>query len=76
MTTPPKSRERLRSACENYRLDGHLQLTLSMGLAAFPEDGITPNALFSVADYAMYRIKEQGGDGLCYEVPVDALPAH
>lgn len=71
-----KVAQRLRERVEKYRLDGHLQLTLSMGLAAFPEDGITPNALFSVADYAMYRIKEQGGDGLCYEVPVDALPAH
>lgn len=63
--------QRLRKHVDQYRLDGHLQLTLSMGLAAFPEDGITPNALFSVADYAMYRVKEQGGDGLCCEGPVD-----
>lgn len=69
-----KVAERLRDRVEKYRLDGHLQITLSMGLAAFPEDGITPNALFSVADYAMYRIKEQGGDGLCCEVPSDAVP--
>src|SRR5690606_41042427 len=43
---------RLMDRVRKFRVDGHLQLTLSMGLAAFPEDGITPNALFSVADYA------------------------
>lgn len=64
--------QRLRERLEQYRLDGHLQLTLSMGLAAFPEDGVTPNALFSVADYAMYRIKERGGDGLYYELSTGA----
>lgn len=63
---------RLMDRVRKFRVDGHLQLTLSMGLAAFPEDGITPNALFSVADYAMYRIKEQGGNGLGLEAPSDA----
>lgn len=63
-----KVAQRLREQLEQYRLDGHIQLTLSMGLASFPEDGVTPHALFSVADYAMYRIKERGGDGLYYEL--------
>lgn len=58
---------RLRDAIANMRLDGHIQLTVSIGLSAYPEDGMTPNALFAVADYAMYRIKEKGGDGIAYE---------
>lgn len=69
-----KVAQRLRDRVEQYRLDGHVQLTLSIGLAAFPEDGITPNGLFAVADYAMYRIKERGGDGICSDTP--ANPTH
>lgn len=63
--------ERLGNAIDNYRLDGHVRLTVSIGLAAFPEDGLTPNALFAVADYAMYRIKDLGGDGISTETPAD-----
>lgn len=63
--------ERLSKAIENYRLDGHLQLTVSIGLSAFPEDGLTPNGLFAVADYAMYRIKDLGGDGISTETPAN-----
>jgi len=67
-----KVAQRLRERLEQYRLDGHIRLTLSIGLAAFPEDGVTPNALFSVADYAMYRVKERGGNGLYYLEPASA----
>lgn len=61
--------ERIRNTIHNYRLDGHIRLTVSIGLSAFPEDGLTPNALFAVADYAMYRIKDLGGDGISSETP-------
>lgn len=61
--------ERIRNTIQNYRLDGHIRLTVSMGLAAFPDDGLTPNALFAVADYAMYRVKDVGGDGISSHTP-------
>lgn len=63
---------RVARKIDNYRLDGQHKLTVSIGLAAFPEDGYTPNALFAVADYAMYRIKDEGGDGISTETPTDS----
>ncbi len=37
-----------------------LQITCSMGLASYPQDGIDSNALLMHADAAMYRAKELG----------------
>jgi diguanylate cyclase (GGDEF)-like protein len=46
--------------CEPCDIDG-LQLTVnaSVGLAIFPEDGLTAQALLARADSAMYGVKEQ-----------------
>lgn len=60
---------RVHKAIAKYRLDGHHKMTVSIGLAAFPDDGLTPNALFAVADYAMYHIKDRGGDGISTATP-------
>ena len=38
-------------------------LTLSAGIARYPEDGTTPEALMSSADVAMYAAKRGGRDG-------------
>ncbi|HLT58321.1 MAG: sensor domain-containing diguanylate cyclase [Limnochordales bacterium] len=57
--------QRLCSQVEALRLRDDIRLTISIGLAAYPEDGTSPNALFAAADYAMYRIKYQGGGGYC-----------
>ncbi|WP_132999623.1 sensor domain-containing diguanylate cyclase [Luteimonas arsenica] len=35
-------------------------VTLSIGVAAFPRDGVTPELLFEVADAALYRAKAEG----------------
>ena len=37
-------------------------VTLSIGVAAFPRDGVTPELLFEVADAALYRAKAEGRD--------------
>jgi diguanylate cyclase (GGDEF)-like protein len=52
----------------------HQQLTISIsiGIAIFPEDGIDPAGLISCADAAMYRAKKRGGN--CYEVEEFNLP--
>jgi diguanylate cyclase (GGDEF)-like protein len=42
----------------------NLHLTASYGLAAFPRDARDKVGLMSVADSAMYRIKESGRDGI------------
>ncbi|HUF37593.1 MAG TPA: diguanylate cyclase [Anaerolineales bacterium] len=43
-----------------YEGDPSLKLTLSMGIASFPEDASTPEALFDVADKRHYQAKRQG----------------
>lgn len=35
-------------------------VTLSIGVAAFPQDGVTPELLFEVADASLYRAKAEG----------------
>jgi len=41
--------------------------TASIGIAIFPDDGLTPEALLRNADIAMYQIKSRGKNGyLCY----------
>src|SRR5690606_39866603 len=38
---------------------GEFEITCSMGIALYPDDGADPNALLKHADSAMYRAKEQ-----------------
>jgi diguanylate cyclase (GGDEF)-like protein len=41
-------------------LEGYEQLTVSIGLAAYPDDARTPEELIRCADTALYAAKEQG----------------
>jgi diguanylate cyclase (GGDEF)-like protein len=55
--------ERVRAAVAGRILarDGvELKVTLSIGVAAFPDDGASPEALFRAADQALYRAKAAG----------------
>ncbi len=54
--------ERIMAAVnEPMEIDGHhLQLSCSLGLATYPDDGATPDNLIENADIAMYRAKESG----------------
>jgi diguanylate cyclase (GGDEF)-like protein len=51
--------ERVRSAVENEDREPRLP-TLSAGVAAFPEDAQMREALFHVADLALYAAKQGG----------------
>jgi diguanylate cyclase (GGDEF)-like protein len=60
--------------------DRAVQLTASVGISLYPDDGDTIEALIGRADAAMYRAKSQGrgqvavhGDGA--QLPPDAAPA-
>lgn len=57
--------ERLRTRIENHpftheELMPHKKITVSMGIATFPEDGLTNSELISAADKFLYKAKYQG----------------
>ena len=56
--------EVLRSTAPNVSLDtgDRPGITLSLGVAAFPEDGASADALLGAADRALYRAKAEGRD--------------
>jgi len=56
---------RLCTQVRSLKLPEDIRLSISVGLAAYPEDGTSAKALFAAADYAMYQIKYQGGGGFC-----------
>jgi len=65
--TPPKGAldvaERIRSsiAARPLAIDGHqITATVSIGVACFPEDGRTLDALAARADRALYQAKQEG----------------
>jgi diguanylate cyclase (GGDEF)-like protein len=56
--------DRIRRDIEEFTLLRGFQLTLSAGLAVYPEDGQTSRDLIEAADRAMYRVKRRGGNGI------------
>jgi diguanylate cyclase (GGDEF)-like protein len=62
--------ERIRRSIEQEPFPSEEQLplkrlTTSLGIAAFPEDGTTVNALINSADMALYQAKAQGRNRIC-----------
>jgi diguanylate cyclase (GGDEF)-like protein len=55
--------ERVRDQIATYRPEG-IRLTASIGVASYPNHGETKEMLFRLADKAMYRVKEQGKNGI------------
>lgn len=52
--------------------NNRLKLTLSIGVASYPEDGRDEYELINVADRRMYQSKENGGNGtVAYQVNTD-----
>jgi diguanylate cyclase (GGDEF)-like protein len=63
--------EDVRSLLEStvMELSGHrVQITLSAGLAVYPEDGPTADVVIDVADRALYRAKSAGRNRVIAEV--------
>jgi len=72
--------ERVRSAVEQQefpaaaRADSPIQaethrITISIGVAAFPDDAKDPIELVDLADSALYRAKRNGGNRICAHRP-------
>jgi diguanylate cyclase (GGDEF)-like protein/PAS domain S-box-containing protein len=61
--------ERLRKMVQESRMavddSDKISVTISVGVAAFPTHGSTPEHLFRVADQAMYRAKQKGRNRVC-----------
>ena len=61
-----KRAEHIREEVKNLKVYFHNQLlhsiTLSMGIATYPDHGTELNELIRVADMALYKAKEQGRD--------------
>ncbi|WP_422564706.1 putative bifunctional diguanylate cyclase/phosphodiesterase [Ideonella sp.] len=62
-----KLMERLTQPCHVGSQD--LSLTLSMGVAVFPDDADTCDAMIRCADTAMYRAKQEGRGHWCFYTP-------
>lgn len=66
--------ERIRQAVEARRIkvyDEELKVTISIGIAAFPDDGDETLALIEKADHALYKAKQTGRNRVCvYEAGV------
>ena len=45
-------------------------VTISIGIATFPQDGATPQVLFEVADASLYRAKAEGRDRVLHATAV------
>jgi len=58
---------RIQAGIQDIGLDGQpLNLSCSMGIARFPEDGRDPDSLMKRADTALYAIKDKGRNGLSF----------
>ncbi len=68
--------DRLRVAIESTTFTGKAQeayLTVSMGVAMYPEDGETPENLIKAADQALYQAKESGRNRVVQHGPEESF---
>ncbi|GAB2183607.1 GGDEF domain-containing protein [Roseibium sp. LAB1] len=64
--------ERLRKAIERFsKIYLPEKVTVSIGLASAPQDGVTMEALFRQADLRLYEAKKQGRNRVFSPVPVE-----
>lgn len=70
--------ERIRSAVEKHplRLDsGSFISTVSIGIASYPDDGVTLDQLLASADRAMYQAKQQGRNRVVHATSAETAEA-
>lgn len=61
-----RAQEVVTAISKPLEIDGiEINTTVSIGISAFPESGLTHHALLKNADYAMYNMKGQGRNGFC-----------
>jgi diguanylate cyclase (GGDEF)-like protein len=52
--------ERIRSQLQESKIAGNIQVEVSIGIAAYPDDGVYSKDIVSKADSALYKAKEEG----------------
>ena len=64
---PAIAQDILDALMEPFSIDGsEIQITTSIGISLYPEDGCDPPTLLKNADTAMYRAKAQGKNKYCF----------
>ena len=57
----------LKAVRQPFRINNHeLYLSMSLGIALYPDAGKTGETLLQSADIAMYHVKKNGKDGYCF----------
>lgn len=60
-----KIAERLRTTVMQHDFPGVGSVTISLGVAAWPEHGLSPHDTLRIADERLYRAKNQGRNKVC-----------
>jgi diguanylate cyclase (GGDEF)-like protein len=66
--------ERIRGDMEEFSLLRGFGLTVSVGVAAFPDDGLSARDLLEAADTAMYAAKSGGGNAVAVAAGTHPAP--
>ena len=53
--------------------DANLNITVSIGVSTYPEDGKKKEELVDKADWALYRAKKQGRNRVCYRTTEQSI---
>ncbi|TVP57881.1 MAG: GGDEF domain-containing protein [Halomonadaceae bacterium] len=53
-----------------------VQISASIGITSYPQDGSTPEALLEGADQAMYKAKKSGANRMCFFDTSDPIEKH
>ncbi len=63
--TAKKIRSRIKQSRYLQKEGLNVQVSASMGVSTFPQDGKTQSELLALADQAMFSVKEKGKDSVC-----------